>query len=62
MKRLKRKHNALWVQLVWMEPFGYSTWCVWVKPTKGEEVEIGRGGSKWGALFMALTADVQVTP
>jgi hypothetical protein len=58
MRRVKRRHNALWVQLVWMEPFGYSTWCVWVHPHKGEQHELARSSSKWAALVAALSAPV----
>jgi len=68
MRHLKRKHDALYAQLVWMEPFGISMWCVWiwVLPSKGTpnrieplRHELARSSSKWVALFTALKAEVR---
>jgi hypothetical protein len=66
MCHLKRKHDALYAQLVWMEPFGDSTWCVWIVPSKGIpnrieplQRELARSSSKWVALFRALKAEVR---
>ena len=55
LRHLKRKHNALWVSLVWMEPFGYSTWCVWVSPLyPKKQYELSRSTFLWSALWKAL--------
>lgn len=54
MRRLKKKHNALWASLVWMEPLGSPTWAVWVHLQGKGDVELARASSRWTALFMAL--------
>ncbi len=59
MRHLKRKHDALYVQLVWMEPFGNSTWCVWITPVNGNDYGIGRSSSKWLAFYEALKTPVR---
>jgi hypothetical protein len=48
-ERAKRKHNAYWVQIVWMEPMGASTWCVWDNNGR----ELSRSPSLWRALWEA---------
>jgi hypothetical protein len=53
MERAKRKHNMLWVSLVWMEPWGQSTWCVWGHPHGGKDTELARSTSLWVALWRA---------
>ncbi len=66
MRHLKRKHDALYVHLVWMEPFGHPTWCVWITPSttipnriEPLQRELSRSSSKWVALFKALSAKVR---
>ena len=66
MRHLKRKHDALYVHLVWMEPFGHPTWCVWIIPSttipnriEPLQRELSRSSSKWVALFKALSAKVR---
>jgi len=60
MRHLKRKHDALYTQLIWMEPFGESTWTVWVTPFRNcPEYELSRSPSKWVALFKALKTPVR---
>lgn len=49
MARAKRVHDVYWVQLVWMEPFGASTWCVWDCNNR----ELSRSSSMWCALWDA---------
>ncbi len=64
MRHLKRKHDVLNVQLIWMEPFGSSTWTVWVTPHGGyprytSNYELSRSSSMWMALFKALKTPVR---
>lgn len=55
---IKRKHNALYAMLVWMEPFGTETWCVWIRPWKGQDMkELSRSTSKWRALWKACKVE-----
>jgi len=64
MRHLKRKHGALYTQLVWMEPMGAPTWCVWVTPHNiypkpNFSYELSRSSSKWMALYKALKTPVR---
>ena len=55
LQRLKRKHNALWVSLVYMTPMGAPTWCVWVYDTASahRDTELARSSSRWLAMIRA---------
>jgi hypothetical protein len=60
MRHLKQKHEAIYIQLIWAEPFGVSTWIVSVHPfRKCPEYELSRSPSKWVALFKALKTPVR---
>lgn len=54
LRKIKRKHGALWVDLRWLEPFGDATWAVIAKGhgTVADH-EIYRSPSLIGALYGA---------
>ncbi len=58
MRRIKRKHNALWVDVRWLEPFGAETWAVCVEgfpePAAHYRSELSRSRSLFVALWRAL--------
>jgi hypothetical protein len=51
-RRAKQRANALWIMLVWMEPFGQETWCVWTNDNR----ELARSKSRLVALWKAGAA------
>lgn len=48
-RRAKRRAGALWIMLVWMEPLGLETWCVWTNDNR----ELARSRSRFLALIEA---------
>lgn len=50
---LRRRHNALWIHLTYLEPFGTPTWAVWIYADGKLDRELSRSSSKWVALWRA---------
>lgn len=54
--RIKRKYDALWVDLSFMTPFGSPTWAVRVKPVDGDDFQLARARHPIVALWKAWRA------
>lgn len=57
LRRIKRRHNAIWVDVRWQEPFGDGTWAVWANihcaPKHDKHHQLGRSRSLVAALWQA---------
>ncbi len=58
MRRIKRRHDAIWVDVRWLEPLGFNTWAVCVKGfAPSPERELARSRSLLVALWCACWAE-----
>ena len=54
MRRIKRQHNALWVDVKWVEPWGHATWAVFIREFPGaRDRKLSRSRSMLVALWRA---------
>lgn len=54
LARLRRRHDAYWVAVRYMEPYGVPTFAICVVGD-GFDYELTRHRWRWRAIWMALT-------
>lgn len=58
MRRIKRRHDAIWVNVRWLEPWGCGTWAVCAKGfAPSPERELSRSRFLLVALWLAYFAE-----